>query len=211
MYANQLLRSLREQGKTADHRRHCRSARPSRCPGDPGRTPGSNGIVRRQFSPPDAWDDTGLFTVAPRPKSLPSWSHRQRRQKHALAARVSRVCLSSTSAPTLPDVQAATDRGQSTSSLGEQSNEEDMIFPAGRGVKGFAGAVGVWPRTRRESGGGGGDTGVEFLDVREAALVSVAEALARRALPWQAQLCPRALQDLEIARTRVRVALYRFF
>lgn len=54
-------------------------------------------------------------------------------------------------------------------------------------------------------GGGGGDAAVEFLDVREAALVSVAEALARRALPWQAQLCPRALQDLEIARVRVSV------
>lgn len=44
---------------------------------------------------------------------------------------------------------------------------------------------------------------MEFLDVREAALVSVAESLARRALPWQAQLCPRALQDLEIARVKV--------
>lgn len=44
--------------------------------------------------------------------------------------------------------------------------------------------------------------------MREAALVSVAEALARRALPWQAQLCPRALQDLEVARVRVRGALY---
>lgn len=49
-----------------------------------------------------------------------------------------------------------------------------------------------------------GDQAVEFLDVREAALVSVTEALARRALPWQAQLCPRALQDLEVARVRVR-------
>lgn len=46
---------------------------------------------------------------------------------------------------------------------------------------------------------------MEFLDVREAALVSVAESLARRALPWQAQLCPRALQDLEIARVKVRM------
>ncbi|CAM9218663.1 unnamed protein product, partial [Hapterophycus canaliculatus] len=48
-----------------------------------------------------------------------------------------------------------------------------------------------------------GDQALEFLDVREAALVSVAEALARRALPWQAQLCPRALQDFEVARVRV--------
>lgn len=53
-------------------------------------------------------------------------------------------------------------------------------------------------------GGGAGDAAVEFLDVREAALVSVTEALARKALPWQAQLCPRALQDLEIERVRVR-------
>lgn len=53
-------------------------------------------------------------------------------------------------------------------------------------------------------GGGTGDVAVEFLDVREAALVSVVEALARRALPWQAQLCPRALQDLDVARVRVR-------
>lgn len=45
---------------------------------------------------------------------------------------------------------------------------------------------------------------MEFLDIREAALVSVAEAFARRALPWQAQLCPRALQDMEIVRVRVR-------
>ncbi len=51
---------------------------------------------------------------------------------------------------------------------------------------------------------------MEFLDVREAALVSVAEALARRALPWQAQLCPRALQDLEVARVRVSVCGERF-
>eukprot|EP00752_Nemacystus_decipiens_P008396 g7506.t1 len=62
---------------------------------------------------------------------------------------------------------------------------------------------GLWSRRRRKVGGGGGDVAVEFLDVREAALVSVVEALARRALPWQAQLCPRALQDLEIARVRV--------
>lgn len=52
-------------------------------------------------------------------------------------------------------------------------------------------------------GGGVGNAAVEFLDVREAALVSVAESLARKALPWQAQLCPRALQDLEVARVRV--------
>lgn len=45
---------------------------------------------------------------------------------------------------------------------------------------------------------------MEFLDVREAALVSVSEALARKALPWQAQLCPRALQDLEVARVKVK-------
>lgn len=57
-----------------------------------------------------------------------------------------------------------------------------------------------------KAGGGGGDAAVEFLDVREAALVSVTEALATRALPWQAQLCPRALQDLEIARVRVKIA-----
>ncbi|CAM9963380.1 unnamed protein product, partial [Ectocarpus fasciculatus] len=62
---------------------------------------------------------------------------------------------------------------------------------------------GLWPKRRRKVGGGAGDAAVEFLDVREAALVSVAESLARRALPWQAQLCPRALQDLEIARVKI--------
>lgn len=60
------------------------------------------------------------------------------------------------------------------------------------------------PVPASQVGGGGGDVALEFLDVREAALVSVAEALARRSLPWQAQLCPRALQDLEVARVRVR-------
>lgn len=60
------------------------------------------------------------------------------------------------------------------------------------------------PLSAPKVGGGAGDVAVEFLDVREAALVSVVEALARRALPWQAQLCPRALQDLEVARVRVR-------
>ena len=57
-------------------------------------------------------------------------------------------------------------------------------------------------------GGGTGDDAVEFLDIREAALVSVAEAFARRALPWQAQLCPRAIQDMEVARVRVRVVRF---
>lgn len=93
----------------------------------------------------------------------------------------------------------------------EKCNEEDIISPVRRGRKGLVGVVDFWPKRRRERGGGGGDAGVEFLDVREAALVSVVEALARRALPWQAQLCPRALQDLEIARMRVIVLPCRFF
>ncbi|CAM9852490.1 unnamed protein product, partial [Choristocarpus tenellus] len=47
------------------------------------------------------------------------------------------------------------------------------------------------------------DASVEFIDEREGAMVNLALALARRALPWQAQLCPRALQDMEIARVQI--------
>lgn len=95
-------------------------------------------------------------------------------------------------------------------STGESAMSEDAFPPSGKGGNSFEGGIRAWPRRRRIYGGGSGDAAVEFLDVREAALVSVAEALARRALPWQAQLCPRALQDLEIARTKVSVPLCGF-
>jgi hypothetical protein len=35
------------------------------------------------------------------------------------------------------------------------------------------------------------------------AKTAAVKALLRKALPWQAQLCPRALQDFELARTAV--------
>lgn len=145
---------------------------------------------KRAFSPPDAWDDTGLFTVAPRPKTVPSG--RTRGEQHALVAGVARFSPRPLLTPSV---------------VGDSADcKRDLlrkpIDSAGRSLRGVG--FGLWSKRRRELGGGAGDAAVEFLDVREAALVSVMEALARRALPWQAQLCPRALQDLEVARVRVR-------
>eukprot|EP00903_Cladosiphon_okamuranus_P015742 g14530.t1 len=176
MYAKQLLRSLRQQVSTARSRQPVKSNgignHQSNCGGARTSHPGllaKRGVppsVRSgakfgspPFSPPDAWDDTGLFTVAPRPKTIPSTGNSKRnRRTHQK--------------PTI-----------------ETHTLADPVLPR--------------PSATPQVGGGSGDVAVEFLDVREAALVSVAEALARRALPWQAQLCPRALQDLEIARVRV--------
>ncbi|CAM9178248.1 unnamed protein product, partial [Sphacelaria rigidula] len=81
----QLLRSLRAQGKVADSRRCHRSSRASSLAGDPRRTTQCRRNLRRPFSPPDEWDNTGLFTVAPRPKSVPSKTHGQRALRHTLA------------------------------------------------------------------------------------------------------------------------------
>lgn len=148
---------------------------------------------KRAFSPPDAWDDTGLFTVAPRPKTVPS-GRTHRHQQHALAG-------TGAAKPSPRPLQTSSIVGSSRADCKRDMlrKHEDSVGNSLLGVE-----FGLWSKSRRKGGGGGGDAAVEFLDVREAALVSVVEALARRALPWQAQLCPRALQDLEVARVRVR-------
>lgn len=140
--------------------------------------------------PPDEWDDTGIFTDAPRPKSVPQ--HVVDRQAHTRTARA-RGRLTS------PVLSSAPAGGQN---LRSERNPGGNRLGPGR-WSGEVFGFGDWVKRRREYGGGGGDVTVEFLDLREAALVGVSEALARRALPWQAQLCPRALQDLDIIRVKV--------
>lgn len=132
-----------------------------------------------------------MFTVAPRPKTVPT-EKTLRPQHHALATPAN---AAPSSPPLLPPSLGAS-AASTRHPLWKKMRDLEKDYSG----DGF----GLWPKRRRKVGGGGGDAAVEFLDVREAALVCVVEALARRALPWQAQLCPRALQDLEIARVRVR-------
>lgn len=63
--------------------------------------------------------------------------------------------------------------------------------------------LGFWTKPTRKISGRREESASELFDIREAALASFIEALARRILPWQAQLCPKALQDFELARTKV--------
>ncbi|CAM9282717.1 unnamed protein product [Ectocarpus sp. 12 AP-2014] len=236
--AKQLLRCLRQQTKTSRRRRHgannnittatnarsrARTSRPSfkdkRGGQGPAQSPPRTGVglTFPPFSPPDAWDDTGLFTVAPRPKTvpsrIPSRIHQdQQHQRPTLASHTlaSPVFASKTSDPpffavAVPpesngrDMDGSAVVGTMLPSELWQKGQDIGLGRAGASSDGF----GLWSKRRRKVGGGAGDAAVEFLDVREAALVSVAESLARRALPWQAQLCPRALQDLEIARVKI--------
>ncbi|CAM9885497.1 unnamed protein product [Ectocarpus sp. 4 AP-2014] len=235
--AKQLLRRLRQQTETSRHRRHgannsttsatnprsgARTSRPSFKDKRDGKGPAQSpprtgvGLTFPPFSPPDAWDDTGLFTVAPRPKTVPSRMpsrirHDQQHQRPTLAGHTlaSPVFASRTSKP--PSFAVAVPLGSNGRSV-DGSAVVGTKLPSelwqkgqdiGLGRSGSFDGFGLWPKRRRKVGGGAGDAAVEFLDVREAALVSVAESLARRALPWQAQLCPRALQDLEIARVKI--------
>ncbi|CAM9181300.1 unnamed protein product, partial [Scytosiphon promiscuus] len=181
------------------------------------------GVSRSPFSPADAWDDTGLFTVAPRPKTVPlpsrgsatkrsrlSEEEERRRQRptlvtHALASPVFANHGWPSSFPPVDPPDAVGSSGGAAlvgtiapSELWHKGQDFGTVGRVGSGAA--SDGFGLWPKRRRKAGGGAGDQAVEFLDVREAALVSVTEALARRALPWQAQLCPRALQDLEVAR-----------
>ena len=87
----QLLRSLRLE-RAASRQRHNRgnkvgSFRRGRGGGRVGGRGSflhSSGSRGRPFSPPDDWDDTGIFTVALRPKTVPSGSAgRQQHQQHA--------------------------------------------------------------------------------------------------------------------------------
>ncbi|CAB1117471.1 unnamed protein product [Ectocarpus sp. CCAP 1310/34] len=236
--AKQLLRRLRQQTKTSRHRRHgannsttsttkprsgARTSRPSFKRNRGGKGPAQSpprtgvGLTFPPFSPPDAWDDTGLFTVAPRPKTVPSRipsriHHDQQHQRPTLASHTlaSPVVAGRTSDP--PSSAVVVPPGSNGRNVDDSAVVGTMLprelwqkgQDIGLGRSGSSSdSFGLWPKRRRKVGGGAGDAAVEFLDIREAALVSVAESLARRALPWQAQLCPRALQDLEIARVKI--------
>lgn len=176
----QLLRSLRRRTAAGCH--HQSGRRPRR-----RSAPGEAGPASRSFSPPDEWDDTGIFTVAPRPKSVSPWIG----DRNALVASIRDPSLK-----ILPPPPFKNETADNHLNVAECLRAATSSGSLCHGLR-------EWTRRRRERGGGGGDAAIEFLDVREAALVSVAEALARRALPWQAQLCPRALQDLDIARVKV--------
>ncbi|CAN0483990.1 unnamed protein product, partial [Ectocarpus sp. 12 AP-2014] len=116
-----------QQTKTSRHRRHvannsttsaanprggARTSRPSFKDNRGGKGPAQSpprtgvGLTFPPFSPPDAWDDTGLFTVAPRPKTVPSRNpsrihHDQQHQRPTLASHTlaSPVFASRTSDP----------------------------------------------------------------------------------------------------------------
>ncbi|CAM9276755.1 unnamed protein product, partial [Laminaria digitata] len=213
--AKQLLRSLRLE-RAASRQRHNASRRGRGGGGGGGGGGGSwsslhsSGSDSRPFSPPDDWDDTGIFTVALRPKTVPSGSagrrhhrhnhqhhlHQQQQQPKQQQQQQQQYQQHQHQQPAFkyPSI------GRPVTSVGEMRSGRDK-----RGESGGTASDGfdLWNKRRRKFGGGTGDDAVEFLDIREAALVSVAEAFARRALPWQAQLCPRALQDMEVARVRV--------
>lgn len=108
------------------------------------------------FSPPDAWDDTGLFTVAPRPKTVPSSGTTKRNRNphqkptidsHTLASPVFARPSASPQMPLLPP---------STASLGgtavvgtippDELWHKGDDFGGGTASDGF----GLWPRRRRK-------------------------------------------------------------
>lgn len=108
------------------------------------------------FSPPDAWDDTGLFTVAPRPKTVPSTENPKRNRRahqkptietHTLADPVFSRPSTTPQMPLLPP---------STGSLGG-SAVVGTIPPGDLWHKGddFGGGTasdgfGLWPKRRQK-------------------------------------------------------------
>lgn len=145
-------------------------------------------FISRPFSPADKWDDSGIFTVAPRPKSVPPGKRRRERQQGLTTPSLSRPTSS-----TLPQSSI----GSFSPTVWRKTRQFSRAINMGD-------RLGVWTKPMREISARGDQSASELFDVREAALASFIEALARRILPWQAQLCPKALQDLEHARTKAR-------
>lgn len=183
---SQLLRCLRQQTKTARHRRHgantttaattanarsgARTSRPSfkekRGGKGPAQSPPRTGVGLSfpPFSPPDAWDDTGLFTVAPRPKTVPSRNpsrshhdHQQQRPtlaSHTLASPVfaSRTSDSSSCAVAVPpgsngrSVDGSAVVGTMLPSELWQKGQDIGLGRSGSSSDGF----GLWPKRRRK-------------------------------------------------------------
>lgn len=165
----QLLRSLRNQASPARSRKAvsinkgnrggARTSHPSLL-ANAGVVPSTRTSPKSAgsppFSPPDAWDDTGLFTVAPRPKTVPSFGtakrNRKSRQKptietHTLAGPAFARPSATPQMPLLPP---------STGSLGGTAvvgtiPPDDLWhkgddFGGGTTSDGF----GLWPRRRRQ-------------------------------------------------------------
>lgn len=142
----------------------------------------------RPFSPADEWDDSGIFTIAPRPKSVPPGKRRRERQQGLMTPSFTRP-----SSSTLPQSSI----GSFSPRVWRKTRQFSRAINMGD-------SLGFWTKPMREVSARGDQSASELFDIREAALASFIEALARRILPWQAQLCPKALQDLEHARTKAR-------
>lgn len=172
--ARQLLRSLRQRASTARFRRTIKGSNNSN--NDNGSRSGArtsqSGLQARRgvippartgakfgsppFSPPDAWDDTGLFTVAPRPKTVPSTGATKRNrnphqkptiESHTLADPVFARPSATPQVPLLPP---------STGSLGGTAVVGTIppgdLWHKGDDFRGGAASdgFGLWPKRRRK-------------------------------------------------------------
>lgn len=194
---SQLLRRLRQQENAARHRNDpdpngtkrggSRTSRPARRRGTRGEkssrcatsattttTRAGASIARLPFSPADAWDDTGLFTVAPRPKTVPLPSRTsmskqdrrcedegQRRQRptletHALARPVvaNRGWPSSSSPPAaLPGSLRSSEGGVVVGTIAPSElwhKGQDFRTLGGGGSRAASDGFGLWPKRRRK-------------------------------------------------------------
>lgn len=193
----QLLRRLRQQENEARHHKNhdrisaetygaqaSRSGKVGRAAGgdESGRcatsaattaTRGGANIARLHFSPADAWDDTGLFTVAPRPKTVPlppqgsgtkrnrrSQEQEQRRQRptletHTLASPVfaSRGWPSSPTPAVLPDSRGSSRGGAVVGTIAPSElwhKGEDFGAGGVGGLGASSDGFGLWPKRRRK-------------------------------------------------------------
>lgn len=141
----QLLRSLRQESMHSRHHRHNRSRCDRSCHnGDAVSAAGVVSIVCRPFSPPDEWDDTGLFTVAPRPKTVPSGTTRRRHQ-HTLATPM----FGRPSSPPLLPPSIGDSSGALTAPPDDLWSKTPEFGGASGG--GLGGGFGLWPRRRRKA------------------------------------------------------------
>lgn len=108
------------------------------------------------FSPPDAWDDTGLFTVAPRPKTVPSTGTSKRNRNphqkptiegHTLAEPVFSRPSTTSQVPLLPPSTGSLSGAAVVGTIApEDLWHKGDDFRGGASSDGF----GLWPKRRRK-------------------------------------------------------------
>lgn len=139
---SQLLRFLRRLENLKSRQRHInsRGAGPRR---QDLTSAGGDSNNFRPFYSPDEWDDTGVFTVAPRPKYFPCETKRRQRQ-HVLATPVlSSPSSLSLAAPFTGDSPGMTSPPPNDTSYKPQEFGSWKDWGSGEGL-------GMWPERRRK-------------------------------------------------------------